>query len=82
MPPSLIISLVLGSIYGLLFFILVGGSKRGMWVYWLVGAAGFLAGQFVAEYVRLTKITLGDVHVLEGSLLCWIGLFVLHNKKW
>ena len=80
MPPSLIISLLLGSLYGLLFFLLAGGSRRGLWAYWLVGAAGFLAGQFIAEYVQLTMITLGDVHIVEGSLFCWIALFVLYNR--
>ena len=81
MPPALIISVIFGSLYGLLFFILAGGTKRGMWSYWLVGAVGFLAGQFIAEYVHLTSVTLGDVHVLEGSLTCWVALFLLYNNK-
>jgi hypothetical protein len=80
MPPSLILSLVLGSLYGLLFFLLAGGSKRGLWAYWLVGAASFLAGQFLGEYVQVSKITLGDVHVIEASVVCWIALFFLYNK--
>jgi hypothetical protein len=80
MPPSVIISLILGSLYGLLFFLLAGGTKRGMWAYWLVGAASFLAGQFIAEYVHLSAIALGDVHVVEGSLVCWVALFILYNR--
>ncbi len=80
MPPSLIVSLLLGSLYGLLFFLLAGGTRRGMWAYWLVGAAGFLLGQFAAEYAPLSSITLGDVHVIEGSLTCWIALFILYNR--
>jgi hypothetical protein len=81
MPPALIVSLLLGSLYGLLFFLLAGGAKRGMWAYWLVGALGFLVGQFIAEYVHLSAITLGDVHVIEGSLACWVALFLLYNNK-
>ena len=81
MPPALIVAVILGSIYGLIFFVLAGGTKRGMWAYWLVGAVGFLAGQFLAEYVHLSRVTLGDAHVLEGSLVCWIGLFILYNRK-
>jgi len=79
-PPALIISLLLGSLYGLLFFLLAGKSKRGFWVFWLIGAVGFIAGQFIAEYVRLTSVMLGDVHVIEGSLVCWVLLFILYNK--
>lgn len=85
MPPALIVSLVLGSLYGLLFYLLSGSSKRHVWYYWLVGAIGFLAGQMIAELIAhvrpLTSITLGDVYVIEGSVVCWIGLFVLHNRK-
>jgi hypothetical protein len=80
MPPALIISVLLGSLYGLIFFLFSGKTRRGFWYYWLVGAIGFLAGQFVAEYVRLSNITLGDVHVIEGSLVCWILLFILYNR--
>ena len=80
MPPALIISFLLGSLYGLLFFLLSGGTRRALWYYWLVGAIGFLAGQFAAEYIHVSSITLGDVHVIEGSLVCWIALFVLYNR--
>jgi len=80
MPPAVLVSLILGSIYGLLFFLLAGGARRGLWVYWLVGAASFLAGQFVAEYIQFSPITLGDVHVIEGSVFCWLALFVLYNR--
>lgn len=80
MPPALIVSFLLGSIYGLLFFLLARKSKRGFWLFWLVGALGFVLGQFIAEYVHLSQITLGDVHVIEGSLVCWILLFVLYNR--
>jgi hypothetical protein len=81
MPPVLIISPVLGSLYGLLFFMMVGAKQRRMINFWLVGAAGFLLGQFVAEYVQLSHFTLGDVHVVEGSLLCWAALIVLYLRK-
>ncbi len=80
MPPALIISLLLGSIYGILFFLLAGKTKRSIWSFWFLGAIAFVAGQFVAEYVHLSSITLGDVHVIEGSLICWISLFVLYNR--
>lgn len=81
MPPALIMSLILGSLYGLLFYALIGKSRRSLWVYWLVGALAFLVGQFVGDYIQVSNITLGDVHVIEGSVACWLALFVLYNKK-
>ncbi len=80
MPPELIVSVILGSLYGLIFYLFVGGSRRGMWYYWLVGAVGFLIGQFVAEYARLSDVTLGNVRVVEGSLVCWICLFLVYRR--
>lgn len=81
MPPVLLISPVLGSLYGLLFFMIVGGRTRRMINYWLVGAAGFLIGQVLAEYIQVSRFTLGDVHVVEGSLLCWAALILLSLHK-
>jgi hypothetical protein len=81
MPPALIMSLILGSLYGLLFYALAGKSKRSVWSFWLVGALAFLVGQFVGDYITVSSITLGDVHVIEGSVACWVALFVLYNKK-
>jgi hypothetical protein len=84
MPPALIVCLILGSLYGLVFFLLSGSTKRRVWYYWLVGVAGFLSGQIIAELVAqvrpLTNITLGDVYVIEASVVCWIALFLFHNR--
>ena len=79
MPPALIMSLILGSLYGLLFYALIGKSKHSLWVFALVGALAFLVGQFVGDFIQVTSITLGDVHVVEGSVACWLALFVLYN---
>ena len=84
MPPALIVSFVLGSLYGLIFFLLSGLSKRTVWHYWLVGAGAFIIGQMVAELIArvrpLTDIQLGDVYVIEASVVCWIALFLFHNR--
>lgn len=77
MPPTLVISMLMGSLYGLVFFLLASG--RNALYYWGAGVAGFVIGQVLGEYVHVTDIRVGDVHVVEASLVCWGFLFVLYN---
>ncbi len=79
MPPTLVMSFVLGSLYGLVFFLLIGARDRSVLYFWLVGALGFLFGQIAGEYIHVVDITLGDVRIVEGSLVCWLLLFILYN---
>jgi hypothetical protein len=80
MPPALVLAIILGSLYGLIFFLFLGGNRRNFLYYWLVGVLGFLAGQFVAEYVQVSSFMVGDVHIVEASLVCCFALLVLYAR--
>lgn len=82
LPPALIVSVLLGSVAAMVFFLLQRGGKRpSLWVFWLVGIAGFLGGQIIGEYVRLVWFSLGDVHVVEGLVTSVLALFLANRAR-
>ena len=80
MPPTLVVTVLLGSLYGLVFFLLAGsGGGRNVFYYWATGAVGCLIGQVIGEYVSVSSARLGDVRLVEASIVCWVFLFALYN---
>jgi uncharacterized membrane protein YeaQ/YmgE (transglycosylase-associated protein family) len=76
MPPALALSLVLGSMEGILFHLLWPRQGLGLWLNWLIGAIAFLLSQVLAEYIAVTGVTIGDVHPIEGILLTMVLLLI------
>lgn len=78
MPPSLILSIVLGSIIGLLFHSLVGRRLWQLPCYWLAAVLGFFGGEAVAVAIGMEIFRLGTISLpaaMVGALLalglCW-----------
>ncbi len=70
MPPSfLVLGFVLASIYGLVFFIFFGHGWWRLLFYWFVGVAGFFAGQGVASVLGLALFNIGDLSLVEGTVV-------------
>ena len=72
--PALALSLVLASLYAVLFHLVWGKRTREIPRYWLVALIGFGVGQGVAGLLRTRALMIGDVHVAEGSILSWLAL--------
>ena len=73
--PSLVLALALSSLYSLVFFLILGHGWRRLIFYWTVGVAGFFLGQWIAALVGLSILSIGDLNLVEGTVVCWIGLF-------
>lgn len=78
MSASLILSLMLGSIFGLLAHSLLGRRLWQLPCYWLAGTGGFLAGEVFAvlggvEFLRLGTIPLPGAlaGATMATLICW-----------
>lgn len=78
MPPSLILSLVLGSIYGLLFHSLAGRRLWQLPCYWLAALVGFLGGEAFAVAAGAEFLRVGNVPLLAATVgalaalgICW-----------
>ncbi|HEX5502678.1 MAG TPA: hypothetical protein VFW96_08650 [Thermomicrobiales bacterium] len=84
MSPAVVLTLSLGSIYGLLCHAFVGRRWRQLPLYWAVGVAGFLAGYVVAVVSGLDVVRLGAVPLLAttlGSLAALAATAWLARKK-
>lgn len=74
LSPGLVLSLLLGSLYSLIFFLLFGRGGSSLGPCWLVGSSAFLMGQILASIHPVLPLALGEVHFLEASAICLIAL--------
>ncbi|HID86073.1 MAG TPA: hypothetical protein EYP55_01690 [Anaerolineae bacterium] len=81
LSPALILSLVLAGIYAALFHLLWGQSAAQLARYGLIGLLGFGLGQLLAGALGSRLLMIGQVHLLEGTLVCWACLFIAKRLK-
>jgi len=74
MSPSIVLGVLLGSVYGLLCHALVGRAWRHLPLYWLAGLAGFFAGFALSAAVGSNPIRLGTVPLVETTVASIVAL--------
>jgi len=79
MAPYLLLSFLLGSIYGAFFHLWQGKTIRDLIIYFLTGVIGFGVGQALGNLLGLNIFMIGSVHVVEGTVVSWVSLFLM---KW
>lgn len=72
--PALILSLVLASIYAVLFYLLLGRRLRDLLFFWLAAVVGFTSGQLVGQMWGFIPWTIGQVHIIEGTIVAVLFL--------
>ena len=77
MPPYILLSLLLGGIYGTLFHLWRGKSIRDLIIYFLAGIIGFGLGQWLANLLDFNFMLVGPVHIVEATIVSWLSLFVI-----
>ncbi len=77
--PALVLSILIASAYGALFHVWKGETARDLLIYLVAGLVGFGLGQLAGNTLGLGIFMIGQVHVVEGSLMCWLVLFI---AKW
>ena len=75
-PPALILSLVLATIYAAAFWVWLGRKSRDLLFFWLAALVGFASGHLVGEVWDWIPWTIGQVHVIEGTILSLLFLFI------
>jgi hypothetical protein len=78
-PPPVVFSVVVASAYAGLFNLWQNGSPRDLILYLLAAWLGFALGQGVGWLFHLRWAMIGSVYLLEGTLCCWVLLFL---TKW
>lgn len=74
--PSVVFSFLLASLYGAVFHFIWGKRWRDLAVYWIAALAGFGIGQLVFDLLGLSVYMVGQVRVVESTIVCWVCLFV------
>ncbi|HMR63158.1 MAG TPA: hypothetical protein PKE64_04015 [Anaerolineae bacterium] len=81
MPPYLLLAVLLGAVYGVLFHLWRGKSFRDLATFLGIGVVGFALGQGVGILLGFDQWLIGPLHVVEASLLSWGSLFLVQWLK-
>ncbi len=74
--PGLFVSFALASIYAAAFYLLVGRKPRELLFFWLAALVGFASGHVVGDLWGFVTWTIGQVHVIEASVLAILFLLL------
>jgi hypothetical protein len=77
--PALVLSIIIASAYGALFHVWRGETAKDLLIYLAAGLVGFGLGQLAGNTLGLGILMIGQVHVVEASLMCWLVLLI---AKW
>jgi hypothetical protein len=81
MPPSILLSFLLGAIYGAIFHLWRGKTFQDLAIYAVTGIIGFIVGQIIGNLLELEIFIIGPLHVAEATIMSWISLFVVQWLK-
>jgi uncharacterized membrane protein YeaQ/YmgE (transglycosylase-associated protein family) len=87
--PTLLLGLILSTLYGALFHLWRGGNAGRLLLYLILSWIGFWLGQLIANYFDFSFDTLGQLHLLFstlGSLIFlavgyWLSLVKTESKS-
>ena len=54
---------------------------RELVLFFVAAVIGFTVGQLVAEALGLSFLTIGPLHLIEGTIGSWMGLFIAKRLK-
>ena len=76
--PVVVFAFVIATIYGLGFHVIMGGNARRMVLFVVISWLGFLLGQYVGDYLEITFLKIGVVHLLPASATAVAMLVFAH----
>ena len=74
--PTLILGLILSTLYGALFHLWRGGDAGRLLLYLLLSWIGFWLGQILGNTFNFAFDTLGQLHIISATLGSLIFLFI------
>lgn len=74
--PALFLSLLFASTYAVAFYLLKGRGIRDLPIFWLASVLGFAAGQMLGERFDLIPWTIGQVRLVEGTIMAFLFLIM------
>jgi hypothetical protein len=79
--PAFLVGSTLATLWAALFHLLFGKKLVDLILYWFVGLVAFAVGQAMADVLGLQWLLVGEIHIAEGTLACWIGMLVARWLK-
>lgn len=79
--PSLVLWLILSTLYAAAFHILVGQSWRELFVYLLASLVGFVGGQLLALVVGWPDIVIGQIRLVSSFLGSLLGILLARRLR-
>ena len=76
--PGLLLLLLAASARGLAYYLLKGRLPRDRLFCWLAAVVGFASGHVVGVEWGFIPWTVGQVHILEGSIVAILFLVLAH----
>ncbi len=76
-PPAIVLSVLLGVAWGALFYLWKGRRWKEMPLFMAVAILGFFVGQLIAFLLQLDVMQIGQVHVIEGTLMAWLFMLAI-----
>ncbi len=74
MSPSIVLGVLLGSLYGLLWHACLGRRPVGLALDWLLGIGGFFGGYALAAVTGSRLLSLGTIPLIESTLGAFLAL--------
>ncbi len=76
-PPAIAVILILGIVFGALFYLWKGRTWSDLLLFIFVAMLGFAIGQLVAVMLQLNVLQIGQVHWVEGTLFAWLLMLAI-----
>ena len=73
---GVVLGFLLATAYGAGFHFFVGGPARHIVLYVLASWLGFALGHLLGDWLGITTLKLGAIHLLSASLGSWIALIM------
>ncbi len=81
MPPYILLSIILGATYGVIFHLWRGKNLRDLVIYFLTGIIGFGLGQGLGNLMGLSLLFIGPMRIIEATIVSWVSLFIVQWLK-
>lgn len=79
--PAWLLAILIALIYGTIFQLIWGRHRRSIFYYWFIALVVMLGAQWLFSRAPLTDWSLGNLRIVEASILCWIALFLANIIK-
>lgn len=81
LSPPFVLSLLISTVLAASFNLWQGGSARDLALYLVAGWLGFAVGELLGDLLALDLLMIGEVHLVEGAMICGLLLFLARWLK-